>query len=73
MVAPEFRQVTMQEAGVRLVEAIGVETTEGSRTRKQPTSKGMSTRSSIGPENNVVPAAVEVTVCDTLKGFAACL
>ena len=54
--------MTIQDAGVRLEDVVGVETTEGSRTRKQPTSKGMSTRSSRGPDISVAPVADEVTV-----------
>jgi hypothetical protein len=67
LVAPALRQVTMQDAGVRLAEAVKVETTEGSRTRKQPTSNGMSTNNSKGPEYRVAPAACDVTVWVTLK------
>ena len=67
LLEPEPRQVTMQEAGVRLAEACMVETTEGSRTWKQPTSMGMSTKSSTGPKKRVAPLSCDVTVWLTLK------
>ena len=61
IVGPKFKQDTMQDAGVKLADGVKEDTTDWSRIWKQPTSKGMSTRSSRGPENIVVAADPEVT------------
>jgi hypothetical protein len=49
MVDDDAKQETMQDDGVSLSEGVGVETTEGSRMVKQPTSSGVSTSNSRGP------------------------